>query len=214
MLSPWKLPSLGILDSRLQDFLQCCSPECNFQDHNLWAAPLLCLPLLWVKRWLFYFSSLTWSFPFIRWERFAASKGFSCHQGQSFDVKRLGIENCTCELSGKAKQILVSWQSYEESIKGYAYWRINFSSHKGPLKCCCRCMQFLMQQFLGLFKCSLNNWQPGVMRGRSCRYYLQGDWDQSLEQRPCPLVSVNWSLPKKIPAISLFVDAGTVVYTW
>lgn len=37
-------------------------------------------------------------------ERFAASKGFSCHQGQSFDVKRLGIENCTCELSGKAKQ--------------------------------------------------------------------------------------------------------------
>ena len=104
MLSPWKLPSLGILDSRLQDFLQCCSPECNFQDHNLWAAPLLCLPLLWVKRWLFYFSSLTWSFPFIRWERFAASKGFSCHQGQSFDVKRLGIENCTCELSGKAKQ--------------------------------------------------------------------------------------------------------------
>ena len=44
-LSPWKLQSLGILDSRLQDFLQCCSPECNFQDHTLWAAPLLCLLL-------------------------------------------------------------------------------------------------------------------------------------------------------------------------
>ena len=37
-------------------------------------------------------------------ERFAASKGFSCHQGKSFDVKRLGIENCTCGVSGKAKQ--------------------------------------------------------------------------------------------------------------
>lgn len=51
---------------------------------------------------LFLFLNLVFSIHPL--ERFAAFKGFSCHQSQSFDVKRLGIENCTWEVSGKAKQ--------------------------------------------------------------------------------------------------------------
>lgn len=50
--SPWKLPPADVLGGRLQDFLQSCSPACDFQNHNLWAAPPLCL-LLRVGQWQF-----------------------------------------------------------------------------------------------------------------------------------------------------------------
>ncbi|KAK2490928.1 hypothetical protein MC885_017066 [Smutsia gigantea] len=69
-----------------------------------------------------------------------------------------------CELYAKVLGSQEALHSYEESIKGYAYWRINFCNHIGPLKAAVRCVEFLMPQFLGLLKCSLDNWQPVVIK--------------------------------------------------
>lgn len=88
-LSPWELLPLclGQLASGLPAF---GSPEWNFQDHNLWAAPLLRLPLrsscvpfdLFLLSWISLFFSPV--------GRLTTFKGSSCHRCRGWRTVPVG----------------------------------------------------------------------------------------------------------------------------